>query len=366
MAQEPFIVCDNLVKIYKVADLEVVALQGLDLVVSPGELLGVVGPSGSGKSTLMSILGGLDRPSAGRVWVDGNDLLKMSDATLNQYRRSKVGFVWQQASRNLVPYLTALENVELPMTLAGRNGGRKRRRAVELLEAVGLAERRHHYLAQLSGGEQQRVAIAVALANNPVLLLADEPTGEVDSATALIIYETFRRLNREYGITTIIVSHDPGIARHMDRVVAIRDGKTATETVRQTIVPRAPAGESAAEGAVPEEHEVVFEELVVLDSAGRLQIPKEYLEQFNIKGRARLELVEEGILILPAPPSIQVEAADKLAADLVAARRHGWRGRILNVPAVVKMRQAMASGIDALPGLWDSMANRLKQVRKKS
>jgi putative ABC transport system ATP-binding protein len=318
MAQEPFIICDNLVKIYKVADLEAVALQGLDLVVAPGELLGLVGPSGSGKTTLMNILGGIDRPSAGRVWVNGQDLLKMSDAALNRYRRSKVGFVWQLGSRNLIPYLTALENVELPMTLAGRNGGRKRRRALELLEAVGLAERRHHRLAQMSGGEQQRVAIAVALANNPILLLADEPTGEVDSVTAQTIYETFQHLNREYGLTTLIVSHDPGIARHAGRVVAIRDGKTATETVRQSAMARVSDDELATEGGV-EETEEVFEELAVLDSAGRLQVPKEYLEQFDIKGRARLELTEEGILIRPAPQSVHAQAAETAVADLVAA-----------------------------------------------
>ena len=318
MAQEAFIVCDNLVKIYKIADLESVALQGLDLVVAPGELLGIVGPSGSGKSTLMNILGGIDRPSAGRVWVDGQDLLKMSDATLNRYRRSKVGFVWQQGSRNLVPYLSALENVELPMTLAGQAGHPKRQHAQELLEAVGLAERQHHHLAQMSGGEQQRVAIAVALANSPILLLADEPTGEVDSVTALTIYETFRRLNREYGLTTLIVSHDPGIARHMDRVVAIRDGKTATETVRQSVFNHASEGELTAEGGVREqEAEEVFEELVVLDSAGRLQVPKEHLEYFNIKGRARIELTEEGILILPAPQSAHTQAAETPVTDLV-------------------------------------------------
>ncbi len=360
---EPFIICDNLVKIYKLSGIEVVALQGLDLVVAPGELLGVVGPSGSGKSTLMSILGGLDRPSAGRVWVDGNDLLKMSDAALNVYRRSKVGFVWQQSSRNLVPYLTALENVELPMILAGRNGGRRRRRAQELLEIVGLADRQHHRLAQLSGGEQQRVAIAVALSNSPRLLLADEPTGEVDSATALVLYETFQRINREIGVTTLIVSHDPGIARHMDRVVAIRDGKTATETVRQTVVTSVPAGEAAAEGAVQEQHEVVYEELVVLDSAGRLQVPKEYLEHFDIRGRARLELVEEGILILPAPQSAQVEAADKLAADLVAARTHGWRSRFL--PAVHRLREAASPAGHALTGLWGTLSSRVRKALKK-
>ena len=314
MAQEPFIICDNLVKIYKIADLEVVALQGLDLVVTPGELLGIVGASGSGKSSLMNILGGIDRPSAGRVWVDGYDLLKMSDFALNRYRRSKVGFVWQQGARNLVPYLNALENVELPMTLAGKTGRKKRQHAEELLAAVGLTERHHHYLPQMSGGEQQRVAIAVALANNPSLLLADEPTGEVDSATALTIYKTFQDLNHEYGLTTLIVSHDPGIARHVNRVVAIRDGKTATETVRQSVTTTSPNGESASGDGVQQED--IFEELVVLDSAGRLQIPKEYLEHFNIKGRAQLELSEEGILIRPAPQSAHTQAAETAVADL--------------------------------------------------
>jgi putative ABC transport system ATP-binding protein len=327
MAQEPFIVCDNLVKIYKVSDLEVVALQGLDLVVTSGELMGIVGPSGSGKTTLMNILGGIARPSAGRVWVDGQDLLKMSDAGLNRYRRSKVGFIWQLSARNLIPYLNATENVELPMTLAGQTGRKKSQRARELLEVVGLAERRHHRMAQLSGGEQQRVAIAVALANNPSLLLADEPTGEVDSATALTIYEMLQRLNREYGLTTLIVSHDPGIARHVERVVAIRDGKMATETVRQSAVNNMYAGESAGEGEIQEEEDVVFEELVVLDSAGRLQVPKEYLETFEIKGRARLELTEEGILILPAPHSVQAQAAEMEAADLVTTSHEAglWR-----------------------------------------
>jgi putative ABC transport system ATP-binding protein len=333
MTQEPFIICDNLVKIYKIAELEVVALQGLDLVVMPGELLGIVGASGSGKSSLMNILGGIDRPSAGRVWVDGYDLLKMSDATLNRYRRAKVGFVWQQGSRNLVPYLNALENVELPMTLAGQAGARKRQRAEALLKAVGLAERQQHQLSELSGGEQQRVAIAVALSNNPSLLLADEPTGELDSATALTIYKTFQDLNREYGLTTLIVSHDPGIARHVNRVVAIRDGKTATETVRQSVrsAPAADATSSGTEAAEGDaQHEDVFEELVVLDSAGRLQVPKEYLEHFKIKGRARLEMAEEGILIRPAPQSAHTHAAQTPVADLVPALRSraGWRGLV--------------------------------------
>ncbi len=321
-AQEPFIICDNLVKIYKVAELEVVALQGLDLVIAPGELMGIVGASGSGKSSLMNILGGLDRPSAGRVWVGGNDLLKLSDSELNHYRQISVGFVWQQGARNLIPYLNAIENVELPMTLAGKTGGSKRKYAEELLGVVGLGERRFHRLSELSGGEQQRVAIAVALANRPKMLLADEPTGEVDSATALTIYKTFQALNRDMGVTTLIVSHDPGIAQHVNRVVAIRDGRLAAETLRQRV---------RKEGeAVSEEHHLAtdtFEELTVLDAAGRLQVPKAYLEKFNIKGRVRLEMTEEGILIRPAPNSDRAEDAEILVTELVQAKKaRGLRG----------------------------------------
>ncbi|MBE0696487.1 MAG: ABC transporter ATP-binding protein, partial [Anaerolineaceae bacterium] len=228
---KPLIVCENLVKIYKVANLEVVALQGLDLIVNRGEMLGIVGTSGSGKSTLMNTLGGLDRPSAGRVTVDGIDLLSLSEEGLNQYQRIKVGFVWQQTSRNLIPYLTALENIELPMTMAWVSNRRQKREwALELLESVGLYQRRFHKLNQLSGGEQQRIAIAVSLANKPVLLLGDEPTGEVDSVTSQSIMDTFRSLRDRLDLTIIIVTHDPRIAGQVDRVVAIRDGKISTET----------------------------------------------------------------------------------------------------------------------------------------
>lgn len=350
MEREPFIVCDNLVKIYKVADLETVALQGLDLVVTPGELVGIVGPSGSGKTTLMNVLGGLDRPSAGRVWVNGRDLLKMSNAALNKYRRSQVGFVWQLVSRNLVPYLTALENVELPMTLAGRAGGRRRQRAKELLEAVGLADRQHHHLTELSGGEQQRVAIAVGLANDPQLLLADEPTGEVDSATAETIYDAIRHLNREYGLTTLIVSHDPVLARYVDRVVSIRDGRTATETVRQSAPNDLVEDESeAGDGRGAEE---AFEELAVLDSAGRLQIPEEYLEHCGIKDRCRLELTEDGVLIHPAPQSVQGRAAEARASDLASAleeSREGGQGLLSSLRAAASRAIGRVSSL--VPGL---------------
>ena len=303
ITENAFIHCEGLVKIYKIADLEVVALQGLDLRVERGEMLGIVGASGSGKSTLMNILGGLDRPSAGRVSVDGLNLLALPDTALNHFRSTQVGFVWQQGARNLVPYLTALENVRLPMTITGQSWRAARQRAEGLLESVGLTERRNHRLLELSGGEQQRVAIAVALANNPTLLLADEPTGEVDSMTASGIFQVLQGLNHQYGVTTLIVSHDPGIARYVDRVVAIRDGKTSSETVRQTHFPSLIELASASSEAAKTQgnaREEIFEEVVLLDSAGRLQVPRDLLEQMNIKGRVQLELVEGGILIRPA------------------------------------------------------------------
>jgi ABC-type lipoprotein export system ATPase subunit/bifunctional DNA-binding transcriptional regulator/antitoxin component of YhaV-PrlF toxin-antitoxin module len=317
MASDIFIRCEGLVKIYKVANLEVFALQGLDLQIQRGELLGIVGASGSGKSTLMNILGGLDRPSAGRVWVDGIDLLKLNELTLNRYRSTKVGFVWQQGARNLISYLSALENVKLPIAIGGKGSQiNSTKRAEELLETVGLAERRHHRLAEMSGGEQQRVAIAVALANKPTLLLADEPTGEVDTRTANGIFKVFQDLNSQFGLTTIIVSHDQTIARHVNRVVAIRDGKTSSETIRQTqaAVPIVPlTAQQTADGvqaaAVVEKHEeMTFEEVTLLDSAGRLQIPREFLEKHNIKGRVQLEITDDGILIRPAK-TVQNESA---------------------------------------------------------
>lgn len=326
---QPFIVCDNLVKIYRVAEHDVVALQGLDMVVEPGELMGIVGVSGSGKSTLMNILGGLDRPTAGRVWSDGKDLLKLSNQALDQYRLSTVGFVWQQASRNLIPYLSAVKNVEMPMMLAGNVG--RRRRAEELLELVGLSDRKHHNLSEMSGGEQQRVAIAVSLVNRPKLLLADEPTGEVDEANSKMIYQILKNLNTELNLTTIVVSHDPGLARYVDRVIAIRDGKIATETVRSANGNRvAPNGEDATEDA---EDEHVFTELTVLDSAGRLQIPKEYREHFQIRRRVQLELMDDGIMIRPVVTHMdKSDDADTIVTELAeAGKKHRFHQLIESV-----------------------------------
>jgi putative ABC transport system ATP-binding protein len=303
---EPFIVCDNLVKIYKVADLEVVALQGLDLTVNRGELMAIIGNSGSGKSTLLNTLGGLDRPSAGRVSVGNRDLLKMEDRDMVLYKREVVGFVWQQSSRNLIPYLTALENVQVPMIVAGKSAAEQKAWATELLDAVGLGHRKTHRLSQLSGGEQQRVAIAIGLANRPPLLLADEPTGEVDTATASVIYGIFRRLNLEYGTTIVIVSHDPAIAFRVDRVVALRDGRTSTETVRRT----------AVEGET--ETDQTHEEFVVMDAAGRIQIPRDYVEKLGMGRRVRVEMEDGRIVVRPVegpPGAAENGTLERVAAD---------------------------------------------------
>ncbi len=279
-----FIECENLVKIYKVADLEVVALQGLDLQIQRGETMALVGPSGSGKSTLMNILGGLDVPTAGRVRVGDYNLLEMSRREQVLYRRRMVGFVWQQTARNLLPYLTALENVELPMALNHVKARERRERACHLLEVVGLGERLHHRPDRLSGGEQQRVAIAVGMANRPALLLADEPTGEVDSEAANAIFEAMRTLNEEFGVTIVVVTHDYTVASRVDRVVGFRDGRTSTEVIRRR----------DSNGAAISE-----EEFAILDRVGRLQLPQAYIETLGMKDRVKLRLRDDHVGVYP-------------------------------------------------------------------
>ena len=292
--EAPYIVCEDLFKIYKISNLEVVALRGLDLVVQPGELMAIVGASGSGKSTLLNILAGLDQPSAGRAFVGGRDLLTMSEGDMVNYRREEVGFVWQQTGRNLVPYLTTMQNVEVPLMLEGASPNIAKARARELLEEVKLGHRLNHRPEHLSGGEQQRVSIAVALANNPPLLLADEPTGELDAIGADLIYEIFGDLNRTFGVTIIIVTHDPDIAARVDRVVAIRDGRTSSEVYRRVV----------QSGGVTK---VVHDEYVLVDSAGRLQLPRDFLEALNIKDRARLLMGEGHVQVLPEDAHMQEE-----------------------------------------------------------
>ena len=268
----------NLVKIYKSADLEVVALQGLDLHVPRGEMLALVGPSGAGKSTLLNILGGLDEPSAGRCTVAGVDLTHLSGHERLAYRRRIVGHVWQQTSRNLFSDLSLLDNVMVPMVLSGFPSRQRKARARRLLELVGLGDRVSHRPDRLSGGEQQRGALAVALANEPPLLLADEPTGELDSVTSGAVLRLLRQLNAELNLTTVLVTHDPVVAAAMDRSVAIRDGRTSTEVL----------------------HAEAAEETVIIDNVGRLQIPRPLLEAIPFGGRARVHNAGDHIELWPA------------------------------------------------------------------
>jgi ABC-type lipoprotein export system ATPase subunit len=299
------IVCEGLVRIYKVADLEVVALQGLDLVVGVGEMIAIVGASGSGKSTLLNILGGLDAPSAGRAVVAGHDLGQMGRRERTRYRRRVVGMIWQQTARNLLPYLTAQENVELPMTLDGRHG--RSERATRLLELVGLGERREHRPDRLSGGEQQRVAIAVALANEPEVLFADEPTGELDTTTSSEVFGLLRRVNEEVGTTIVIVTHDALVSEQVQRTVAIRDGRTSTETVRRSTY------------SDTGEHTLVSEEFAVLDRAGRLQLPKAMVAALGLKDRVRLRLEDDHVEVWPDTGSlVHPTTPDHVAASVAA------------------------------------------------
>ncbi|MBW5248139.1 ABC transporter ATP-binding protein [Streptomyces sp. P01-B04] len=287
---DALITCDRLVRIFSTDGVEVQALQGLDLLVREGELIALVGASGSGKSTLMNVLAGLDEPTAGAAKVAGCDLLAMSAKDRLRYRREVVGFVWQQTARNLLPYLSAVQNVTLPMQLAGRTRKKAERAAraeslLSLLEVADCRDRRPH---QMSGGQQQRVSIAVALANEPAVLLADEPTGELDSQTAEQVFAALRMANQELGTTILIVTHDQSVASEVSRTVAIRDGRTSTETLRRTEVDATTGQES-----------VVAREYAMLDRAGRLQLPADHTEALGMRDRVMLELEADHIGIWP-------------------------------------------------------------------
>ncbi|MFD0317812.1 ATP-binding cassette domain-containing protein [Streptomyces flavalbus] len=287
---DALITCDRLVRIFSADGVEVQALQGLDLLVREGELMALVGASGSGKSTLMNILAGLDRPTAGAARVAGHDLFAMSARERLAYRRETVGFVWQQTARNLLPYLTAAQNVALPLQLARSRGGRRARaeRALELLTLLEVADCRDRRPHQLSGGQQQRVALAVALANGPAVLLADEPTGELDSHTAEQVFTAFRTVNEELGTTIVIVTHDQSVAGEVRRTVAIRDGRTSTEVLRRSEVDSATGQEN-----------LVAREYAMLDRAGRLQLPAEYIRALGMRDRVALELEPDHITVRP-------------------------------------------------------------------
>ncbi len=285
----PYVECSDLFKIFKPADLEVVALRGVDLEIARGELTAIVGASGSGKTTLLNILAGLERPSAGQVRVGERDLLDISDRELVLYRRQEVGFVWQATSRNLMPWLTVRDNIELPMAIAKVSRAQRRQRSGELLAALQMEDKGNRFPAQLSGGEQQRAAIGVALANRPPLLLADEPTGELDTQMAGEIFRLLGAMNRDLGVTVVVVTHYPGVAEYVNRVVHIRDGRISSESFRQSTFRR--------------EGDTVQQEYLVVDRAGRLQLPREYVEQLRrrgLVGLAAADLTEGQVTLKPA------------------------------------------------------------------
>jgi ABC-type lipoprotein export system ATPase subunit len=285
--RDALVVCESLVRIYQSGSVEVQALQGLDLAVDTGEMVAVVGASGSGKSTLLSILAGIDAPTAGRARVDKWDLMAMSRADRVHYRRHTIGFVRQQTASNLVPYLTARQMVDLPMTAARARARLRRNRVVELLGMLGVAECADRRPAQLSGGQQMRVAIAVALANEPRVLLADEPTGELDTATSAEVFGVLRDVNQRLGVTVIVVTHDPEVSGQVERTVAIRDGRTSSEVLRRTA--------SGDDGGL----HVIAEEYAVMDRAGRVQIPRDYREALALTRRVRLALETNHVTIRP-------------------------------------------------------------------
>lgn len=287
---EVMIQADGLVKIYKSKQTEVLALQGLDLTVEKGELTALIGNSGSGKSTFLNMIGGLDRPSAGSLFVDGKNLFTMGERELVRYKRDTVGFVWQNNARNLLPYLSALENIMLPMNISGQR--KKKEKALQLLEQVGMSSKRNNRLSTMSGGEQQRIAIAIALANNPKLLLADEPTGSVDTKTADIIFDIFRELNRN-GQTILIVTHDIALSKKVRRVVAIRDGKISSERILKEKY-----ADRLKELTVDWRNEDTQEEYAVIDKAGRVQIPRELWDKLALRdNKVKLELRGDEILL---------------------------------------------------------------------
>lgn len=292
-SEEAMIRAEGLVKIYKTKETEVLALQGLDLEVQPGELTAIIGNSGSGKSTFLNMIGGLDRPSAGKLWVDGKNLFTMTEKELVLYKKDTVGFVWQNNGRNMLPFLSALENVMMPMYLS--SAAKKKQKAMELLEMVGMAHKKNSRMNMLSGGEQQRVAIAIALANSPKLLLADEPTGSVDVKTANYIFDVFSELNKN-GQTILIVTHDMALSKKVKRVIAIRDGKISSERILKEAY-----ADRVRETNIDWREEDTQNEYVILDKAHRLQIPQELIDSLGLEDNKVMITSRDGEIVISKP-----------------------------------------------------------------
>jgi ABC-type lipoprotein export system ATPase subunit len=333
----PFILCGNLVKIYKIASQEVVALQGLNLSVTQGEMMALIGPSGVGKSTLLNVIGGLDTPSAGSVQVGGWDLRRMTERERVIYKRRVVGFVWQQPARNLLPYLSAQENVELPMEYNDLDANARRKRALELLDAVGLSGRADFFPERLSGGEQQRVALAVALANNPPLLLADEPTGQIDTEAAMHVLVALQSINQAYGTTIMMVTHSGLIASLLDRVVTIRDGHASTEIRRRKDY---------------ENYSLHEEEWSILDPGGRVQVPPTYINTLEMKELVSLHLEAGHISIWPSTSfrreSPEHESTGSLETLLASTGDRSYQGLSVKVENLSRTYQLTGESVHAL------------------
>jgi putative ABC transport system ATP-binding protein len=293
----PDILCADLVRIFRVDAVEVQALQGLNLRVDRGELIALIGASGSGKSTLLAILSSLDVPSAGVARVADHDLLTMSTRERGRFRRESVGFVWQQTARNLLPYLTAAENIAAVLAIAGVPRRRRAARIAEVLELLAVEDCASRRPAEMSGGQQQRVAIAIA--NSPRVLLADEPTGELDEEASAKVLEAMRAVNRETGVTTLIVTHDPGVSEHVARTVQIRDGRTSTEVLRATRRDEHGTDQSVAD------------EYAVIDRVGRLQLPDEYMAALNLRERVRPALHDDHVAVRPGDRTADDEAEQR-------------------------------------------------------
>ncbi len=273
VAQQYKIVVRDLMKVYKRGTKDVIALRGLDFEVAHGEFISIVGPSGSGKSTLLRLLGALDRPTAGTILYDGHDVTQLDDDKSMWYRRQKVGFIWQTG--NLVPSLTALKNVMLPMRLIGKAKSESEQRARTLLNQFGLGARLEHRPHQLSGGENQRVAICVSLGNNPEVLLADEITGELDSETSSMVMDMLRQVHREFQTTIIEVTHNPRVASYAQRMLRIRDG------------------------LIEGQKHTIYGDISEVDVKGRIVIPETIRRMAGISKRVVLSVTSEGLLVRP-------------------------------------------------------------------
>lgn len=273
IAKDYKVIVRDLMKVYRRGTKEVIALRGIDFEVRPKEFLSIVGPSGSGKSTLLKLLGALDKPTAGVVLFDGHNITLLDDYRSMIYRRRMVGFVWQTG--NLVPGLSAIKNVKLPMKLAGVQGQAADERARMLLETMGLQNRMQHKPHQLSGGENQRVAICVALANKPEMLLADEVTGELDTETTEMVMEALKRINTDFETTIINVTHNPRVAEYASRVLRIRDG------------------------LIEGQRHVLYGDISEIDAKGRMVIPETVRRLAGIEKRVVLKVTAQGLLVSP-------------------------------------------------------------------